>query len=70
VRFLLDNDIDAAVAPMLRRHGHECWTARDAGLAAAPDDALTIWATSHDAALVSTAFNHQRQSKSEWTSSS
>jgi predicted nuclease of predicted toxin-antitoxin system len=54
VRFLLDNDIDAAVAPMLRQRGHECWTAREAGLATAPDDALTVWATTLNAVLIST----------------
>jgi predicted nuclease of predicted toxin-antitoxin system len=54
VRFLLDNDIDAAVGQMLRQRGHECWTARQAGLATAADDALTVWATSHNAILVST----------------
>jgi predicted nuclease of predicted toxin-antitoxin system len=54
VRFLLDNDVDAAVGHMLRRHGHQCWTASAVGLAAAADDALTVWATSHNAILVST----------------
>lgn len=54
MRFLLDNDIDAAVGQMLRQRGHECWTARQAGLATAADDALTVWATSHNAILVST----------------
>ncbi len=54
MRFLLDNDIDAAVGHMLRRRGHQCWTASAVGLAAAADDALTVWATSHNAILVST----------------
>jgi predicted nuclease of predicted toxin-antitoxin system len=54
VRFLLDHDVDAAVGRMLRRNGHECLTAGQAGLAVATDDALTVWASGHGAVLVST----------------
>jgi len=54
VRFLLDHDVDAAVGRMLRRRGHEFWTASAVGLAPAVDDALTVWASSHGAAIVST----------------
>jgi predicted nuclease of predicted toxin-antitoxin system len=54
LRFLLDNDIDAAVGKMLRRERHECWTASAVGLAAATDDELTVWAAERGAALVST----------------
>jgi predicted nuclease of predicted toxin-antitoxin system len=54
VRFLLDHDVDAAVGRMLRRRGHECLTASQVGLAAATDDALTVWASEHRAAVVST----------------
>jgi predicted nuclease of predicted toxin-antitoxin system len=54
VRFLLDHDVDAAVGQMLRRHGHECLTAGQVGLAAATDDALTVWASGHGVAVVST----------------
>jgi predicted nuclease of predicted toxin-antitoxin system len=54
VRFLLDHDVDAAVGRMLRRHGHECLTASQVGLAAATDDALTVWASKHEAVVVST----------------
>jgi predicted nuclease of predicted toxin-antitoxin system len=54
VRFLLDHDVDAAVGWMLRRHGHECLTASQVGLAAATDDALTVWACEHRAVVVST----------------
>ena len=39
---------------MLRQRGHECWTASAVGLAAASDDALTVWASEHQAAVVST----------------
>jgi predicted nuclease of predicted toxin-antitoxin system len=54
VRFLLDHDVDAAVGRTLRRHGHECLTASQIGLAVATDDALTVWASEHSAVLVST----------------
>jgi predicted nuclease of predicted toxin-antitoxin system len=54
VRFLLDHDVDAAVGRMLRRKGHECLTASQVGLAAATDDALTVWASGHRAVVVST----------------
>jgi predicted nuclease of predicted toxin-antitoxin system len=39
---------------MLRRRRHECWSASEVGLAAAGDDLLTVWASNHDAAVVST----------------
>ncbi len=39
---------------MLRQHRHECWPAGAVGLAAASDDALTVWASAHDATVVST----------------
>jgi predicted nuclease of predicted toxin-antitoxin system len=54
VRFLLDHDVDAAVGRMLRRHGHECLTASQVGLATATDDALMVWACEHRAVVVST----------------
>jgi predicted nuclease of predicted toxin-antitoxin system len=54
VRFLFDHDVDAAVGRMLRRRGHECLTASQVGLAAATDDALTVWASEHRAVVVST----------------
>jgi predicted nuclease of predicted toxin-antitoxin system len=54
VRFLPDHDVDAAVGRMLRRHGHECLTASQVGLAAATDDALTVGASEHRAVVVST----------------
>lgn len=38
---------------MLRRHGHDSWTAADAGLAAeGRDDNLSVYAAEHQAALV------------------
>ena len=54
MRFLLDNDVDAAVGRMLRQRGHDCWTAGSAGLARATDDELTVWAQEHQAVLIST----------------
>lgn len=64
MRFLLDNDVDAAVGKMLRRERHECWTASEVGLAAALDDELTVWAAGRGAALVSTdaEFGRRRMS--------
>jgi predicted nuclease of predicted toxin-antitoxin system len=54
VLFLLDNDVDAAVGVMLRQQKHGCHTASEVGLAQARDDALTVWASEHDAVVVST----------------
>jgi predicted nuclease of predicted toxin-antitoxin system len=64
VRFLLDHDVDAAVGRMLRQRRHECWTAGAVGLSAASDDALTVWASQHVAAVVSTdkEFGQRRMS--------
>jgi len=33
VRFFLDNDVPVSLGQMLRKFGHDCWTAADAGLA-------------------------------------
>ena len=55
MRFLLDNDVDARVAKVLRRHGHDCWTASEAGLAgviAASDDHISVYAADKDAVVV------------------
>jgi predicted nuclease of predicted toxin-antitoxin system len=54
VRFLIDQDIDVAVTRMLRRRQHEAWSASALGLAAAADDDLSVWASVHRAAVVST----------------
>lgn len=54
MQFLLDHDVDAAVGRMLRQRHHECWTAGAVGLAAASDDALTVWASEHGAVVIST----------------
>jgi predicted nuclease of predicted toxin-antitoxin system len=53
VRFFLDHDVPVSVGKMLRAEGHDAWTAADAKLDAEPqDDALTVYATKHGAALV------------------
>jgi predicted nuclease of predicted toxin-antitoxin system len=52
VRFVCDHDVDAAVAVVLRRLGHEAWTASDAGLATAVDDELAVYAHDQGAVLV------------------
>jgi len=38
VRFFLDNDVPVSVATVLRRNGHICWTANEAGLADEAED--------------------------------
>jgi predicted nuclease of predicted toxin-antitoxin system len=53
VRFFLDNNVDAAVATVLFRAGHIPWTAASAGLAAANDDSIAVYADEKDAVLVS-----------------
>lgn len=52
MRFLLDNDVDVAVGRVLRAAGHECWTAAQAGLAAADDDELSVYAQEKQAVVV------------------
>lgn len=66
MRFLLDNDVDAAVGRVLRRAGHECWTAAEAGLAgprAADDDAVSVYAHSKRAAVVTHDADFSRRRK-------
>ena len=54
MRFFLDNDVPVSVATVLRRNGHICWTANEAGLAdEAEDDNLTVYADKRQAVLVS-----------------
>jgi len=55
VRFLLDNDVDHAVAKLLRSAGHEVVTASEVGLAgaeAAADDEITVYATDRDMIVI------------------
>jgi predicted nuclease of predicted toxin-antitoxin system len=53
VRFFLDNNVDTAVRAVLLRAGHISWTAAGAGLAAANDDSIAVYADEKDAVLVS-----------------
>jgi predicted nuclease of predicted toxin-antitoxin system len=53
LRFLLDNDVAVTVRRILLDAGHECWTAAEANLHDAPDDALAVYAADRGAALVS-----------------
>lgn len=53
MRFLLDNDVAVIVRRVLLDAGHECWTAAEANLYDAPDDALAVYAADRSAALVS-----------------
>lgn len=50
--FLLDHDVDAGVAGVLRRHGHRCVTASEAGLATADDDQVSVFADNRKAILL------------------
>jgi predicted nuclease of predicted toxin-antitoxin system len=53
VRFVLDNDVAVTVRRVLLDAGHECWTAAEAHLHEASDDALAVYATARGAALIS-----------------
>jgi predicted nuclease of predicted toxin-antitoxin system len=53
VRFFLDNNVDSAVRTVLIKAGHLAWTAADAGLAAAIDDSIAVYADEKGAILVS-----------------
>jgi predicted nuclease of predicted toxin-antitoxin system len=63
VRFVLDHDVDAAVAAVLRREGHDAWTAASAGLSRVSDDELTAYADDQGAALLThdVEFSRRRQ---------
>ncbi|MGH8906915.1 MAG: DUF5615 family PIN-like protein [Egibacteraceae bacterium] len=55
MRFLLDNDVDAVVGRVLRSAGHQCWSVFEAGLAgvaAADDDDLSVYADERGAVVV------------------
>jgi predicted nuclease of predicted toxin-antitoxin system len=53
VRFFLDENVDAAVGAVLRDAGHDCWTAVEAGLSGAIDDAIAVYADDRRAVLLS-----------------
>jgi predicted nuclease of predicted toxin-antitoxin system len=52
VRFVCDNDMDAAVAARLQQMGHQAWTAAAAGMSEDDDDELTVYAHDKDAVLI------------------
>jgi len=60
VLWILDNDVSAAVAMMLRREGHRCVMVGQIGLARASDDQVSVFADdksavflTHDRELIS-----------------
>jgi len=53
LRFVLDNDVAVTVRRVLFDAGHECWTAAEANLDDAPDDALAVYADERGATLIS-----------------
>lgn len=64
MRFFLDNDVPVSVGRMLRSHGHQCWTAAEAGLAdESRDDNLSVYADARHAVLVTLdkEFMHRRR---------
>jgi predicted nuclease of predicted toxin-antitoxin system len=63
VRFLLDNDVAVTVRRVLADAGHECWTAAEANLHDAPDNALAVYAADRGAALVSHDAQFARRSR-------
>ena len=50
---LLDNGVAVTVRRVLLDAGHECWTAAEANLYEAPDNALAVYAADRNAALIS-----------------
>lgn len=52
MRFVLDEDVPAEVGRVIRREGHECWSAAQANLSGAADDELTVYADDKGAVLV------------------
>ena len=53
MRFVIDHDVAVTVRGVLIRAGHECWSAAQAHLDDAPDDALAAYADDRHAALIS-----------------
>lgn len=66
MRFVLDNDADAALVGLFVRAGHDAWTAADAGLAgvdSAEDDEVSVYADEQDAIVVSHDREYTRRRK-------
>ncbi len=53
MRFVLDHDVSVKVRAVIRDAGHQCWTAGQAGLDAASDSELAVYAHDKNAVLVS-----------------
>jgi predicted nuclease of predicted toxin-antitoxin system len=53
VRFVLDEDVSAAVAKVLKAGGHDAWTVSEAGLSGIADDDVTIYASEKVAGVLS-----------------
>lgn len=52
MRFVLDQDVDARVARLLVKRGHEAWTVADAGMPDAQDDEISAYAAKMSAIVV------------------
>lgn len=63
MRFFCHNDVDAAVAMLLKSGGHNAWTAHDANFAAASDSAPAVYAHDQRAALISHDAEFSRRRK-------
>lgn len=50
--WVLDNDVSAAVAAMLRREGHRCVMVGQIGLARASDDQVSVFADNKNAVFL------------------
>lgn len=58
MRFVLDEDVDAALQGVLTNLGHEAWTVPAAGLQSDTDEAVAVYAHTHGNAVVVT---HDRE---------
>lgn len=67
MRFFLDHDVQAGVGRALRDKGHECWSAQEAGLNEAADDALTVYAAGRRAVLITHDKEFSRRRRSNVT---
>lgn len=52
MRFVLDQDVDARLAHVLKAEGHEAWTVAAAGIPDAADDDISVYAADKSAVLI------------------
>jgi predicted nuclease of predicted toxin-antitoxin system len=52
LRFVCDHDVSADVAARLHQLHHTAWTIAEAGLHLVSDDEVTVYATNHNAVLL------------------